>query len=80
MLFISANRPNLQTPEEQYEVVNVANASDPTPLVTIQGVTQRLDMPESGAIFLLNKDALSVIRCLERERAYQRNLYDENDN
>ena len=51
MLLISTNGANLLTPEQQYQVVNVANASDPTPLATIHGVTQRLDMPESGSIF-----------------------------
>jgi hypothetical protein len=43
-------------------------------------VIQRLDQPESGSIFLLSDNGLCVIRFLERERAYQQNLYDENDN
>lgn len=42
MLLISANGPNLQTQEQQYEVVNVANASDPTPLATIQEEVAKL--------------------------------------
>ena len=79
-LLISTNGPNLQTPEQQYQVVDVTNAFDPTPLATIQGVTQRLVMPESGSAFLLNEDDVSVIRYLARERAYQRYLYDEDDN
>jgi hypothetical protein len=80
LLFVSAKNASAQSQEVQYEIVNVANTSDPTPLATIQGVVQRLDRPESGSIFLLTDNGLSVIRCLQREKAYQENLYDENDN
>ncbi len=78
LLLVSAK--TAAEPEEQYEVISVASASNPKPLATIQGVKQRLDMPESGSIFLLSNKGLVVVRCLQRERAYEENLYDENDN
>lgn len=80
LLLVSAKTAATPPPDPQYEVVDVASASDPKPLATIEGVTQRLDMPESGSIFLLSGNGVSVIRCLQREVAYQRNLYEENDN
>lgn len=81
LLFVSANGGGAKTPEVQYEVVNVASLSDQRPLATIQGVKQRVDMPESGSIYLLSENGLYVVRRLQRERAYEQNvLYDENDN
>jgi hypothetical protein len=80
LLLVSSNKTGAQMQQVEYEVVNVMNASDPMPLATIQGVVQRLDRPESGSIFLLSDKGLSVIRCLQREKAYEENLYDENDN
>jgi hypothetical protein len=75
LIFVSAGGASEQTPELQYQVVNSANASDPTPLATIQGVKQRLDRPETGSIFLLNGDGLSVIRSLRQEKAYRQITY-----
>ncbi len=81
LLFVSAKGAGAQATEVQYEVVNVASVSDPKPLTTIQGVIQRLDMPESGSIFLLSDSGLYLIRRLQREKAYEEDvLYDENDN
>lgn len=76
LLFVSTSGGAAQPPDVQYEVVNVVSASDQKPLATIQGVKQRLDMPESGSIYLLSDSGLYVIRRLERERSYEQNLYD----
>jgi hypothetical protein len=54
LLLVSSNSPTAPTPEARYEVVTIANPSNPTPLATIQGVFQRVDRPATGTIFLLS--------------------------
>jgi hypothetical protein len=57
--------------DPEYEVLNVANPSNPTPLATVQGVIQRLDRPATGTVFLLNDQGLTVVRCLAAEQEHQ---------
>ena len=71
LLLVSSNSPTPQTPQARYEVVTIANQSNPTPLATIQGVFQRLDRPATGTIFLLNDQGLTVVRCLASETEHQ---------
>jgi hypothetical protein len=59
------------TREPEYEVLNISNPSNPTPLATIQGVIQRLDRPSTGTVFLLNDQGLTVVRCLGAEQEHK---------
>jgi hypothetical protein len=72
VLLVSAPGAQTSSPREpEYEVLNVANPSDPAPLASISGVIQRLDRPQTGTVFLLNDQGLTVIRCLAAEREHQ---------
>jgi hypothetical protein len=72
LLLVSTNRSSASAParEPDYEVLGISNPSNPTPLVTIQGVIQRLDRPATGTVFLLNDQGLTVVRRLAAEREH----------
>jgi hypothetical protein len=71
LLLVSANAAIAPPREPDYEVLNISNPSSPTPLATISGVIQRLDRPQTGTVFLLNDQGLTVIRRLAAEREHQ---------
>jgi hypothetical protein len=71
LLLVSANGAAAPPREPEYEVLNISNPSSPTPLATVQGVIQRLDRPQTGTVFLLNDQGLTVIRRLAAEREYK---------
>jgi hypothetical protein len=71
LLLISANRSAGATAREpEYEVVNISNPANPTPIATIEGVIQRLDRPSTGTVFLLNDQGLTVVRRLAAENEH----------
>lgn len=70
LLLTSMNHPITQAEDPQYEIFDVSNPSNPTPLATVDGVTQRLDRPETGTIFMLSNNGLTVIRRPNVEREY----------
>lgn len=51
-----------------YQVFATATAS--RPLYTVAGVTQIVDRPDTGTVFLLGRQGLTVIRCLSTEQQY----------
>src|ERR1700731_4298536 len=67
LLLVSANGGTTQPREPEYEVLRVSDPSNPTPLATISGVIQRLDRPQTGTVFLLNDQGLTIIRRLAAE-------------
>jgi hypothetical protein len=71
LLLVSANAATPPAREPDYEVLNISNPSSPTPLATISGVIQRLDRPQTGTVFLLNDQGLTVIRRLAAEREHK---------
>jgi hypothetical protein len=71
LLLVSANTATPPPREPDYEVLNISNPSSPTPLATISGVIQRLDRPQTGTVFLLNDQGLTVIRRLAAEREHK---------
>jgi len=71
LLLISTNRASAPARDPEYEVLNISNPSNPTPLATIQGVIQRLDRPSTGTVFLLNDQGLTVVRCLAAEQEHK---------
>jgi hypothetical protein len=70
LLLTSMNHPITQAQDPQYEIFDVSNPSNPTPLATVDGVTQRLDRPETGTIFMLSNNGLTVIRRPNVEQEY----------
>jgi hypothetical protein len=70
LLLESPNGPSAPAQDPQYEILSIPNSGSPTPLATIKGVMERLDRPQTGTIFLLNDDGLTVVRCLASEREY----------
>jgi len=70
LLLTSMNHPITQAQDPQYEIFDVSDASNPTPLATVDGVTQRLDRPETGTIFMLSNNGLTVIRRPNVEQEY----------
>jgi hypothetical protein len=72
LLLVSGNRASAAPARQpEYEVLNISNPSDPKPLVTVQGVIQRLDRPSTGTVFLLNDQGLTVVRCLGAEEEHK---------
>jgi hypothetical protein len=54
-----------------YSVVDTSNALRPALLATISGVRQRLAKDDTGTLFLLNQDGVSVVRRLRVEQEHQ---------
>ena len=80
LLLVSSSSSSAPPREREYEVVNISNPSDPKPLATIQGVVQRVDRPQTGTIFLLNDQGLTVVRSLAAEREHATEVQQENEN
>ena len=70
LLLVSPTGPS-SAREAQYEVLAISHPSNPTPLAIIKGVIQRADRPQTGTIFLLNGQGLTVVRCLATEQEHQ---------
>lgn len=62
--------------EPEYEVLSISSSADATPLATIHGVTQRVDRPQTGTIFLLNEQGVTVVRSLAAELEHSTQKYD----
>lgn len=80
LLLVSSSSSSAPPREREYEVVNISNPSDPKPLATIQGVVQRVDRPQTGTIFLLSDQGLTVVRSLAAEREHATEVQQENEN
>jgi hypothetical protein len=55
----------------RYSVMDTSNPVQPALLATITDVKQRLAKGDTGTLFLLNKDGVSVVRRLRVEQEYQ---------
>ena len=71
LLVSGASGTSAPAREPEYEVLNISNPSNPTPLATISGVIQRLDRPSTGTVFLLNDQGLTIVRCLAAEQEHK---------
>ena len=80
VLLVSSNKTNTQAQTPQYEILSISNPANPTPLATIRGVTQRLDRPATGTVFLLNNSGLTVVRCLAKENENRIELQQKDEN
>jgi hypothetical protein len=63
-----------------YKVVDTSNQSQPGLLATIPEVEQRLSKSDTGTLFLLNKDGVTVVRRLRVEEEHQIELEQEAHN
>jgi hypothetical protein len=63
-----------------YKVVDTSNTSQPAMLATIPAVGQRLSKSDTGTLFLLNKDGVTVVRRLRVEQEHQAELEQEAHN
>lgn len=59
---------------QNYKVVDTSNSSQPGLIATIPTVTQRLDKPDTGTLFLLNKNGVTVVRRLRVEEEHRSEL------
>lgn len=76
----SANAASTPTGKPEYEAFNILNSATATPLATVQGVIQRVDRPQTGTIFLLNDQGVTVVRCLAVEREHQTEVWQKDEN
>jgi hypothetical protein len=63
-----------------YKVVDTSNQSQPGLLATIPEVKQRLAKSDTGTLFLLNKDGVTVVRRLRVEEEHRTELEQEAHN
>jgi hypothetical protein len=67
LLSTSTTVASVPISDPTYQVVDSSNASRPRLLATIPGVTQRLSKADTGTLFLLTKDGVTVVRRLRVE-------------
>ncbi len=63
-----------------FNVVDTTNPVRPVRLATIKGVQQRLSKDDTGALFLLNSDGVTVVRRLRVEQQHRADLDMEQGN
>lgn len=71
LLLVSATAPSVQPEDPEYAVVDLSNPSKPATLATIGGVQERLERRETGTLFLLGSNGLTVVRRLRVEEDYK---------
>lgn len=63
-----------------YNVVDFSAPTEPATLATIGGVRQRLSRDETGTLFLLNADGVTIVRRPRVEQEYRTELIEMNHN
>lgn len=71
LLLASTPTPSVPDPDPQYQVVDVSNPSKPATLATVKGVQERLDRRDTGTVFLLGSNGLTVVRRPHVEEEYE---------
>jgi hypothetical protein len=72
-LLLSSAKDTMPEPSHDsrsYDVVDTSNPSEPVVLATVAGVKQRLSRPDTGTIFLLSEDGVTVVRLLQVEERH----------
>jgi hypothetical protein len=62
LLLTSSGASNAPSEGRRCTVIDISNPQNPSSVVVIAGVKQELERSETGTMFLLNKDGLTVIR------------------
>lgn len=63
-----------------YKVLDTSDASQPGLLASVPAVKQRLSKPDTGTLFLLNADGVTVVRQLQVERENEIDLDSQGGN
>ena len=71
LLLASSTHPVYQAEDPRYQVIDVFNPSKPAVLATVEGVKQRLERAETGTLFLLSNNGLTVVRRPSVEEEYK---------
>jgi hypothetical protein len=81
-LLVTANGATTYRFDDQrnYKVVDTSNQFQPGVLATITEVTQRLTKSDTGTLFLLNKNGVTVVRRLRVEEEHQIELDQQRGN
>lgn len=65
---------------QNYKVIDTSNPIQPGQMAAIPAVSERLDKADTGTLFLLNKDGVTVVRRLRVEEEHQVQLDQEMGN
>jgi hypothetical protein len=81
-LLVTANEGTMHpfNDPQNYKVVDTSDQSQPTLLATIPAVMQQLGKSDTGTIFLLNRDGVTIVRRLRVEEEHQIQLDQVMDN
>ena len=71
LLLSSTPAPSVPAPDPQYQVVDVSSPRKPATLATIEGVQERLERQDTGTVFLLGSNGLTVVRRPHVEEEYE---------
>ncbi len=71
LLLASSSAPSAAPADPAYKVVDFSNSAKPSTLANIQGVLQRLERRETGTLFLLGSNGLTVVRRPRVEEDYR---------
>lgn len=71
LLLASSTHPVYQAEDPRYQVIDVFNPSKPAVLATVEGVKQRLERAETGTLFLLSNNGLTIVRRPSVEEEYK---------
>jgi len=80
LLLVSSSGASAPPRASENEILSISNSSGSAPLATVQGVIQRVDRPETGTIFLLNDQGVTVVRRLAAEREHQTEEWQKDTN
>ena len=74
--YLGVNEPYnyVRAVPRDYQVVDISNPSDPVLLATVKQVKHRVVNSDTGTIFLLGSDGLTVIRRISVENDYKTHL------
>jgi len=71
LLLASAPTTIVPARDPRYQVVDVSHPSKPVTLATIEGVRERLERQETGTVFFLGSNGLTVVRRPHVEEEYE---------
>jgi len=71
LMLTSMNHPITQALDPKYEIFDMTDPSNPAAIATVDGVTQRMERPETGTVFMLSDSGLTVVRQPGVEQEYE---------
>jgi hypothetical protein len=80
LLLVTSSSSSAPEREREVEIVNIASPSDTAPLATVRNVIQRVDRQQTGTIFLLSDQGLTVVRRLAAEQEHAAEVDQKSEN